>query len=78
MWLCVQFAQVWLVRYNFKYRRQTQKALHVLEVKGPGQSSDARVVKEYVRAGAGHVVPAAHDLRPADVLLRTIQYLLTR
>lgn len=50
--------------------------LHVLEVDGLGQSAGAQVVKEYVRAGAGHLVPAAYDLRPRDVLLHTIQYLI--
>lgn len=50
--------------------------LHALEVDGSGQSRGARVIKEYVRAGAGHLVPAAHDLRPADVLIDTIRYLM--
>lgn len=50
----------------------------MLEVDGSGQSAGACVVKEYVRAGAGHLIPSPTDLRPARVLLDTMQYLVTR
>ena len=53
------------------------KLLHVLEkdVKGH-QSSGAHVVKEYVRAGAGHEVPPPDQLRPAPLLMETMLYLV--
>lgn len=39
-------------------------------------SRDVHVVKEYVRAGAGHLVPDPCDLRPPNILIRAIHYLL--
>ena len=35
------------------------------------------MVKEYVRAGAGHLVPDPEDLRPPDVLRDALHYLIT-
>lgn len=53
-----------------------QKLLHVLELKAGDQ--DEVLVKEYVRAGAGHLTPDVSDLRPPDVLLDTMHYLIMR
>lgn len=57
------------------YRRRHQRQLHVLEV--DDQIKTVHVVKEYVRAGAGHLVPDPQDLRPPDVLVHTLHYLIT-
>ena len=41
-------------------------------------SSFSLAVKEYVRAGAGHVTPRPDELRPPGVLLETTEYLMTK
>lgn len=58
-------------------RRLEDKLIHVLEV---GQDYPAKVVavKEYVRAGAGHLVPHPDDLRPPAVLRKTMDYLIRK
>ena len=59
-------------------RRQREKSIHVLEVSpdvGRGVS-EVIAVKEYVRAGAGHSLPHPDDLRPPDVLVKTMEYLI--
>ena len=48
----------------------------MLEVGRDG--SDVTAVKEYVRAGAGHTVPSPDDLRPPDVLAKTMEYLIRK
>lgn len=50
--------------------------MHVLEVPSSSESGDVYMVKEYVRAGAGYLVPDAQELRPPDVLIETIHYLI--
>ena len=58
-------------------RRAKMKLLHILEktTVSDGHSFEVQMVKEYVRAGAGHVVPPSNQLRPAPVLLDTMLYL---
>ena len=58
-------------------RRQREKAIHVLEVAKDGRA-DVMAVKEYVRAGAGHLVPSPDDLRPPAVLAKTMEYLIRK
>ena len=41
-------------------------------------SSSSLAVKEYVRAGAGHHVPGPDELRPPDILMETMDYLMNR
>jgi hypothetical protein len=53
-------------------RRQREKSIHVLEAGG----SEVMAVKEYVRAGAGHTLPHPDDLRPPEVLNKTMEYLI--
>ena len=61
-------------------RRTSMKMLHVLEQEGRqtggGGGGEVQVVKEYVRAGAGHEPPHPRDLRPAHVLIETMLYLI--
>ena len=40
-------------------------------------SSSSLAVKEYVRAGAGHHVPTPDELRPPNILVETMEYLIT-
>ncbi len=49
--------------------------LHILE-QGASRNGSVHVVKEFVRAGAGHVLPDPQDLRPPDVLLDALHYLI--
>ncbi len=35
-------------------------------------------VKEFIRSGAGHVTPVPSDLRPLNVLVDAITYLITK
>ena len=71
------------LRHNFVIhvsrfcRRQREKAIHVLEVAKDGHA-DVTAVKEYVRAGAGHLVPSPDDLRPPAVLAETMEYLIRK
>ena len=53
-------------------RRQKEKSIHVLEV----CADEVIAVKEYVRAGAGHTLPHPDDLRPPEVLNKTMEYLI--
>lgn len=41
-------------------------------------SSSSLAVKEYVRAGAGHHVPTPDELRPPNILVKTMEYLVGR
>lgn len=64
---------------NYVCRRQEQKLLHPLEIQDPSDKSNVVfAVKEYVRAGAGHLVPDPSDLRPPDVLVKTMHYLISK
>ena len=56
-------------------RRQKEKSIHVLEVGADG-GYEVIAVKEYVRAGAGHTLPHPDDLRPPEVLNKTMEYLI--
>jgi len=58
-------------------RRTKMKLLHILEQTTitDGHNSKVYMVKEYVRAGAGRVVPSSNQLRPPPVLLDTMLYM---
>ena len=58
-------------------RRQREKSLHVLEV-GRDERCEVTAVKEYVRAGAGHLLPHPDDLRPPEMLIKTMEYLIRK
>lgn len=57
------------------FRRQKQKLVHVLEVTSD-TNRDVHMVKEHVRAGAGHLMPDLSDLRPPICLVKTLHYLV--
>ncbi|XP_006818916.1 SAC3 domain-containing protein 1-like [Saccoglossus kowalevskii] len=64
--------------------RQEQRRLHPLEIVPGSQqrlrpaTDAASAVKEYTRSAAGKLESTEEELRPPDVLMKTIQYLLQK
>jgi hypothetical protein len=56
-------------------RRKLEKRVHSLEKKMPGGDS-VIMVKEYRRSAAGRSLCEADELRPLEVLEKTVKYLL--
>uniref|UniRef100_A0A915Q7H0 SAC3/GANP/THP3 conserved domain-containing protein n=1 Tax=Setaria digitata TaxID=48799 RepID=A0A915Q7H0_9BILA len=59
-----------------RYMRVVQKRLSVYECHNDGTMAPELTVKEYSRSAADQEEPLPHELRPADVLQRTMNYLV--
>ncbi|VDN06248.1 unnamed protein product [Thelazia callipaeda] len=59
-----------------RYLRIVQKRLTVYECRDDGQIAPELTVKEYSRSAADQDEPLPHELRPADILNRTMNYLI--
>lgn len=77
MYLCIFTKEI-----NFWLRREHEGLLHKLEML-PGtentrkpKADPSRMVKSFSRSAAGTKMSVAKNLRPPDVLRRTISYLL--
>lgn len=57
-----------------RYRRIEHDLVSIFE-KSDGEPDEHKLVKEYVRSSADQDEPLPHELRPADVLERTMLYL---
>ena len=57
-------------------RESDRRRVSVFEVSTDGQTRC--LVKEYVRAGAGHEVPRPSELRPPAVLMKTLSHLIDK
>uniref|UniRef100_A0A0M3K3H9 Germinal-center associated nuclear protein (inferred by orthology to a human protein) n=1 Tax=Anisakis simplex TaxID=6269 RepID=A0A0M3K3H9_ANISI len=61
-----------------RYQRVVQKRLSVYECDENGVMLPELTVKDYSRSAADQEEPLSHELRPSDVLERTMNYLLSR
>ncbi|CAG9539692.1 unnamed protein product [Cercopithifilaria johnstoni] len=59
-----------------RYMRVVQKRLSMYECHDDGSIAPELAVKEYSRSAADQEEPLPHELRPADVLQRTMNYLI--
>uniref|UniRef100_A0A8L7T2N4 SAC3/GANP/THP3 conserved domain-containing protein n=2 Tax=Brugia malayi TaxID=6279 RepID=A0A8L7T2N4_BRUMA len=59
-----------------RYMRVVQKRLSAYECHDDGSIAPELTVKEYSRSAADQEEPLPHELRPADVLQRTMNYLV--
>uniref|UniRef100_A0A0R3S1B7 SAC3_GANP domain-containing protein n=1 Tax=Elaeophora elaphi TaxID=1147741 RepID=A0A0R3S1B7_9BILA len=59
-----------------RYMRVVQKRLSTYECHDDGSIAPELTVKEYSRSAADQEEPLPHELRPADVLQRTMNYLI--
>ncbi|VDK85271.1 unnamed protein product [Onchocerca ochengi] len=59
-----------------RYMRVIQKRLSIYECHNDGSIAPELTVKEYSRSAADQEEPLPHELRPADVLQRTMNYLV--
>ncbi|VBB33225.1 unnamed protein product, partial [Acanthocheilonema viteae] len=59
-----------------RYMRVVQKRLSTYECHDDGSIAPELAVKEYSRSAADQEEPLSHELRPADVLQRTMNYLV--
>ncbi|VDN43238.1 unnamed protein product, partial [Gongylonema pulchrum] len=59
-----------------RYMRVVQKRLSLYECSQDGRMAPELTVKEYSRSAADQEEPLPHELRPADVLQRTMNYLV--
>lgn len=68
--------------YIIIFRREKEGLLHLLEIKSDTiqqkrpRADHSRIIKAYSRSAAGRNMAKPEDLRPPDILLQTLNYLL--
>lgn len=58
--------------------RQTGNLLHPFECNADGTVNHLLAVKDYARSAADQIEPLPHELRPPDVLQKTMDYLIMK
>lgn len=61
-----------------RYTRQVGNLLHPYECNFDGTINHALAVKDYARSAADQELPLSNELRPPDVLQKTMDYLIMK